>query len=89
MSADEGFEALGLVGRYIKEIKRGCPRGQFIRELPAKVAIDLDNGHQECDTQPKREHDCRRQRARTMDVGDRHSQTRRMRARQASGHHHQ
>src|SRR6187399_2966927 len=64
MSTDEGFEALGLVGRYIEEIERGCPRGQFIRELPAKVAIDLDNGHQQRDTKPKREHNCRGQRAR-------------------------
>ena len=72
--AHEGVEALGLVGRDIEEVERRRFRRQFVGELSAQVAVDLDHRDQQRDAKAERQHDGRRQRARPMDIGDRHAQ---------------
>ena len=70
------LQAFGLIGRNIEEIECGRLRRQFVRELPAEIGIDLDDGDQQRDAETEGKHDRRRQRARPVDVGDRHAQAR-------------
>ena len=57
-------------------------------ELPPQIAVDLDHGHEHRDTKAERENDRRRQRAGTVDIGDRKPQGGHARMRQSLRHQH-
>ena len=78
-----------LVGRNVEEIERRRLGRQFGGELPAQIAVDLDHGDQQRDAEAERQHDGRRQRAGPVDIGDRHAQHGRARARRVAGERHQ
>ncbi len=85
----EGVEAGAVRGGNVEEIERRRLFRQRLGELLAQIAVDLDDGHQQGDAQPEREHDRRRQRAGAVDIGERHAQGGRARVRQARGDKHQ
>ena len=80
---------IGLGGGNVDEIERGRAVGQCGQELPPQIAVDLGDGDQHRQAQTERHHHRWRQRAGTIDIGDRQPQHGETRARQAARQRHQ
>ena len=87
--ADEGVETLRVRGLNVEEVERRRLVRQRAFHLPPEISVDLDDRHEQRETEPERQHDRRRQRARPVHVGDREPQRHHPRMGQPAGDRHQ